>query len=76
MNTLNMAQHGVFGEVIRAQGAYIHNLSPFWDHYWKNGENDKLGWRLDYNMKHGGDVPPPMALAGGRKHWIFTVVTV
>ena len=38
MNTLNMAQHGVFGEVIRAQGAYIHNLSPFWNHYWKNGE--------------------------------------
>lgn len=56
MNTLNMAQQGVFGEVIRAQGAYIHNLSPFWDHYWKNGENDKLGWRLDYNMRHRGDV--------------------
>ncbi len=56
MNTLNMAQHGVFGEVIRAQGAYIHNLSPYWDHYWKNGENDELGWRLDYNMKHRGDV--------------------
>ena len=43
-------------EEARAQGAYIHNLSPFWDHYWKNGENDKLGWRLDYNMKHRGDV--------------------
>ena len=56
MNTLNMAQQGVFGEVIRAQGAYIHNLEPFWDHYWKNGENDKLGWRLEYNMKHRGDV--------------------
>ena len=56
MNTLNMAQQGVFGEVIRAQGAYIHNLEPFWDHYWKNGEADKLGWRLDYNMKHRGDV--------------------
>ena len=56
MNTLNMAQHGVFGEVIRAQGAYIHNLSPFWNHYWKNGEGDKLGWRLDYNMRHRGDV--------------------
>ena len=56
MNTLNMAQQGVFGEVIRAQGAYIHNLEPFWDYYWKNGENDKLGWRLDYNMKHRGDV--------------------
>ena len=56
MNTLNMAQNGVFGEVIRAQGAYIHNLSPFWDHYWKSGENDRLGWRLDYNMRHRGDV--------------------
>ena len=56
MNTLNMAQHGVFGEVIRAQGAYIHNLDQFWDYYWKNGENDKLGWRLDYNMRHRGDV--------------------
>lgn len=56
MNTLNMAQQGVFGEVVRAQGAYIHNLSQFWDYYWKTGENDKLGWRLDYNMKHRGDV--------------------
>ena len=56
MNTLNMAQQGVFGEVIRAQGAYIHNLDEFWDYYWKNGEGDKLGWRLDYNMRHRGDV--------------------
>ena len=29
MNTLNMAQQGVFGEIIRAQGAYIHNLNEF-----------------------------------------------
>lgn len=42
MNTLNMAQQGVFGEVIRAQGAYIHNLSPFWDHYWKTAK--KTNW--------------------------------
>lgn len=56
MNTLNMAQKGLFGEVIRAQGAYIHELKPFWDHYWKSGPEDKLGWRLDYNMKHRGDV--------------------
>lgn len=56
MNTLNMAQQGVFGEVIRAQGAYIHNLEAFWDYYWKNGKGDKLGWRLDYNMRHRGDV--------------------
>ena len=56
MTALNMARHGVFGEIIRAQGAYIHELSPFWDEYWKSGESDKLGWRLDYNMKHRGDV--------------------
>ena len=56
MNTLNMAQQGVFGEVIRAQGAYIHNLDDFWDYYWKDGEQDKLGWRLRYNMEHRGDV--------------------
>ena len=56
MNTLNMAQNGVFGEIIRAQGAYLHNLSEFWDYYWKNGDGDKLGWRLDYNMRHRGDI--------------------
>ncbi|MGL5787989.1 MAG: Gfo/Idh/MocA family protein [Bacteroidales bacterium] len=56
MNTLNMAQQGVFGEVIRAQGAYIHNLEPFWDHYWKKDSTDLLGWRLEYNKKRRGDV--------------------
>ena len=62
MNTLNMAQQGVFGEIIRVQGAYIHDLSPFWDQYWKNGKDDKLGWRLDYNMRHRGDVYPTHGL--------------
>ena len=62
MNALNMAQQGIFGEVIRAQGAYIHNLTPFWDEYWKAGENDRLGWRLDYNMRHRGDVYPTHGL--------------
>lgn len=56
MNTLNMAQHGVFGEVLRAQGAYIHNLDDFWSYYWKNGKDDKLGWRLRYNKENRGDV--------------------
>lgn len=58
MNTLNMAQHGVFGEIIRAQGAYIHNLDDFWDYYWKNPTSDpqKLGWRMKYNMENRGDV--------------------
>ena len=46
---LNMAQQGVFGEVLHAEGAYIHNLEPFWDYYHDN-------WRLDFNQKHSGDV--------------------
>lgn len=56
LNTLNMAQHGVFGEVEYVQGAYRHDLSPYWDAYWKKDANDKLGWRLDYNQKHRGDI--------------------
>lgn len=49
LTTLNMAQHGLFGEVLSAKGAYIHNLEPFWRAY----EGD---WRLQYNLKHRGDV--------------------
>lgn len=56
LNSLNMAQHGVFGEVLYVQGAYRHDLSQFWDYYWKKDANDKLGWRLDYNQKFRGDV--------------------
>lgn len=57
LNTLNMAQNGVFGEVLRAQGAYIHNLDDFWEYYWKNpSDTQKLGWRLKYNMENRGDV--------------------
>ncbi len=56
MNTLNMAQHGVFGEIMHVSGAYRHCLSPYWDEYWKKDANDKLGWRLEYNMKQRGDV--------------------
>ena len=59
MRTLNMAQHGVFGEILRAQGAYIHNLDEFWDYYWKNpngSDPDQLGWRLKYNKENRGDL--------------------
>lgn len=51
LNTLNMAQNGLFGEVLHTEGSYIHNLSDFWDHYWNN-------WRMDYNATHRGDVYP------------------
>ena len=58
LNALNMAQEGVFGEILRAEGAYIHNLDDFWDYYWKNPENDPdgLGWRMKYNMENRGDL--------------------
>ena len=58
LDALNMAQKGVFGEVIYAKGAYIHNLDPFWDAYWVNPNNDpdELGWRMKYNKENRGDV--------------------
>ena len=49
LTTLNMAYSGVFGEIIHAEGAYIHNLEPFWRHYADN-------WRLEYNQAHNGDI--------------------
>ena len=58
LNALEMAQAGVFGEILRAEGAYIHNLDDFWDAYWKNPETDPdgLGWRMKYNMENRGDL--------------------
>lgn len=48
---LNMAQQGLFGEVLHVEGSYLHNLDDFWTAYWNN-------WRLDYNSKYRGDVYP------------------
>jgi predicted dehydrogenase len=49
LTTLNMAQQGLFGEILHAEGSYIHGLQPYWGEYWNN-------WRMDYNMKHRGDI--------------------
>lgn len=49
LTTLNMAQQGVFGEILHAEGAYIHNLADFWDYY----EGD---WRMTHNREFRGDV--------------------
>lgn len=62
LNTLNMAQHGLFGEIIRVQGAYIHNLQEYWPAYWKEGSDDKLGWRLRWNKDFRGDIYPTHGL--------------
>lgn len=51
LTTLNMVQQGLLGEVLHGEGAYIHNLEPFWNEYWNN-------WRLEYNINNRGDVYP------------------
>lgn len=50
-SALNMAQQGVFGEVLHVEGSYLHNLDDFWNEYWNN-------WRLDFNQHNRGDVYP------------------
>ena len=55
LTTLTMAQKGLLGEIIHGEGAYHHNLDPFWNAYWNN-------WRLDFNQTHKGDVYPTHGL--------------
>lgn len=49
LNTLNMAQNDVFGDVLHVEGSYIHNLNEFWPYYWNN-------WRMDFNQNNRGDI--------------------
>ena len=59
MTALNMVHLGIFGEIVRAEGAYIHTLDEFWDAYWLDPEDndaDELHWRLKYNKENRGDL--------------------
>lgn len=61
LNTLNMAQQGVFGEIVHGEGAYIHDLRD------KNfSPSDKNGyqgmWRLKFNEAHTGNPYPTHGL--------------
>ena len=51
LTCLNMIQQGVFGDIVHVEGAYCHNLEPYWDRY----QGD---WRMTYNKDHHGDVYP------------------
>ena len=51
LTCLNMAQQGLFGEIVHAEGSYCHDLAPWWDNYY----ND---WRMKFNIDHRGDVYP------------------
>ena len=52
---LNMKQQGLLGEVFHGEGAYIHNLNPFWAEYTDS-------WRLAFNVTHSGDNYPTHGL--------------
>ncbi len=51
LTCLNMAQQGLFGEIVHGEGSYQHNLDPFWDAY----QGD---WRMAFNKDHKGDAYP------------------
>jgi len=57
--TLNMTRNGMFGEVLHAEGAYIHDLSKGWL-FNKKAYADM--WRLKENIKHNGDLYPTHGL--------------
>ena len=57
--TLNMARNGVFGEIMHAEGAYIHDLR--WLKFdEEHGYVDM--WRLKYSMNHTGNLYPTHGL--------------
>jgi len=57
--TLNMARNGMFGELLHAEGAYIHDLSKDWL-FNKNAYADM--WRLKENAKRNGSLYPTHGL--------------
>ncbi|MDD2475294.1 MAG: Gfo/Idh/MocA family oxidoreductase [Dysgonamonadaceae bacterium] len=49
LNTLNMAQNGLFGELVHAEGAYIHDLRT---------QFKSNGWRIKYYEEYTGNPYP------------------
>ena len=56
--TLNMARNGMFGELIHAEGAYIHDLRDL--NFKKDGYMDM--WRLKENIRRNGSLYPTHGL--------------
>lgn len=57
--TLNMARQGMLGEIVHAEGAYIHDLTKDWL-FNKNAYADM--WRLKENIGHNGSLYPTHGL--------------
>jgi Oxidoreductase family, NAD-binding Rossmann fold len=58
MLTLNMARNGMFGELVHAEGAYIHDLREL--NFSKTGYADM--WRLKENASRNGSLYPTHGL--------------
>ncbi len=56
--TLNMAQQGVLGELVHAEGAYIHDLLQ--GNFGKNSYDQM--WRLEENAQRNGNLYPTHGL--------------
>lgn len=56
--TLNMARNGIFGELVHAEGAYLHNLLDL--NFSKTGYADM--WRLRENASRNGNLYPTHGL--------------
>ena len=56
--TLNMARNGLFGEIVHAEGAYIHDLRDL--NFSKKGYTDM--WRLRENIGRNGSLYPTHGL--------------
>jgi len=60
--TLNMAQQGVFGNVIYGEGAYIHDMNDFLISGNIESKEPHDSWRQKYNVKHTGNPYPTHGL--------------
>ncbi len=57
--TLNMSRQGLFGELVHAEGAYIHDLTEHWT-FNKKAYADM--WRLKENIGQNGNLYPTHGL--------------
>ncbi len=83
--TINMAKQGVLGEIIHAEGSYLHDLRERISSN-DNGERKWSNWQVDFMNSHNGNPYPthglgPIALAmeinrGDRMKSIVSVSSV
>lgn len=61
LNTLNMAQQGLFGEILHVEGAYIHDTR---ERILSNefGKRHPSNWQTMYNVQHTGNPYPTHGL--------------